>query len=412
MIYRVANISDVEDLAQIHLECGNKQVGGFMHKLGLPFLRNYYRIHLYEKDSIIIIAEDANGSIHGFVSGTLAAEQLLKALRKNQVKLILSLLPVFLKSPGLLSQLKARYDFVLLKSRAKQYGITKGPRIDYWAWRIGSQSNTSIFLFRNWLNTVFSKGITSIKGEVDLDNNILGILTYMGARKIKELRLNDGRTRYIIEFVNPRVYSGFVIRNMLISDLKVIVQIHIKAFPEFFLTFMGEKFLLALYKNFILNKFSICIVVEKDSLIKGFAVGNLKPVDLFRKMLLKRGYIFLWHSFKTLFRDPVKVTKRIFYALSYRGECPEGYSNPALLSSIGVDPSEGSRGIGSHLIRAFCWEAFSKGSDVVYLTTDKYKNDPVNNFYIKNGFQLLDSIEQNKDRILNRYIKLPDEKSI
>ena len=69
-------------------------------------------------------------------------------------------------------------------------------------------------------------------------------------------------------------------------------------------------------------------------------------------------------------------------------------------------------GIGSHLINAFCSEAFLKGSDAVYLTCNKSDNDKVNSFYVKNGFKLLDVLEQTRGREMNRFIKLPDEKNL
>lgn len=201
-------------------------------------------------------------------------------------------------------------------------------------------------------------------------------------------------------------------RNMTKEDLDEVVQIHIKAFQGFFLTLLGKNFLYSLYENFIIDEFSICLVAEKDSIIKGFVVGNLKPDVLFRKMLFQKGYLYLLHSVKALFKSPVLVLKKLLYALRYRGERPNGYANAAILSSLGVDPGEGSKGTGSDLVRAFCKEAFLKGSDVVYLTTDKFDNDIVNSFYIKNGFKLESVIEKTGGRKMNRYIKLPDEKTL
>jgi ribosomal protein S18 acetylase RimI-like enzyme len=414
MKYRLANKADVEILASIHLDSAKKQAGGFMHKLGLPFLTAYYKIHVKEKNSVILVAEDESGTICGFVSGTLAAEKYLETLRKNRIKLALIVLPQLFKSRhGLITQLKARYDYVRLKYNSEQFGIISGPRIDYWAWRSTSKSNASIFLFKAWLNFVFAKGVTSVQGEVDLDNNnILLMLTQLGAKVIKELKLKDGRPRVIIEFVTNQSNEGYIVRNMAIADLDEVVEVHIHAFQGFFLTMLGRSFLHDLYKSFIDDPFSICLVAEKNLLVKGFVVGNLKPDKLFRKMLLKRGYLFLLHSLKALIRNPIIVSKRLTYALFYRGENPPGFARPALLSSIGVDPREAIKGVGSHLSDAFCKEAFSKGADVVCLTTDMIGNDQVNAFYAKNGFTLFDVIEKIKGRKMNRYIKLPDEKNI
>jgi ribosomal protein S18 acetylase RimI-like enzyme len=196
---------------------------------------------------------------------------------------------------------------------------------------------------------------------------------------------------------------------MVKTDLNEVVMIHGRAFPDFFLTSLGKRFLYELYKNFVLNKYSICKVAKKGKIIQGFAIGSMNPVLLFRKMLFKKGFLLLLFASKALINNPKVVFIKLFYALKYRGEAPPGFSNPTLLSSIGVDPECETKGIGSLLVESFCNEAYSKGADVVYLTTDKYLNDRVNSFYLKNGFQLEAVIEKPDGREMNRYIKLPDE---
>lgn len=204
----------------------------------------------------------------------------------------------------------------------------------------------------------------------------------------------------------------WIIQKMEIKDLDEVVQIHIKAFPGFFLTLLGRNFLHNLYKNFIRDDHSICLVARKDSLIRGFIVGNLKPEALFRRMLYRRGHLFLLYSLKPLILHPVLVSRKLIYALHYRGERPPAFENAALISSVGVDPGEGSKGAGSLLVREFCEKAFIKGSDTVYLTTDRYDNERVNSFYIRNGFMLKGVIEEPGRREMNRYIKFADEKTI
>lgn len=411
--FRLANQRDADKLAEIHRVSGKKQGGGFLTNLGLSFLKLYYKIRLKDSDSIILVAEDEKKSICGFVSGTLAAEEYLKVLRNNRIRIIFSLLPVLFKFPSLFEHLKERYYFIVQKDDSEKFGITKGPRIDYWTWDKTCKSGNSIFLFKAWLDLMFKREIYSIRGEVDQENqNILDMVKCLGARIMKEVKLRDGRTRYFIEFVNKRLAEGFRIRNLSEADLDDVVSIHLKTFRGFFLTFLGSKFLYALYKYFLYDKNSICLIAESEGEVRGFAIGNNKPENLFRKMLKRRGIILFFLALKALLNDPKVVSKRLLFALSYRGEAPSGFKSPALLSSIGVVPSVKNQGIGSHLVMAFCWEAFIKGSDVVYLTTDKLKNDSVNSFYLKNGFHVLDELKHSDGRVMNRYIKLPDEKIV
>ena len=202
-----------------------------------------------------------------------------------------------------------------------------------------------------------------------------------------------------------------VIRNMEETDLKEVVQLHIISFPEFFLTSLGKSFLFELYHNFLHFDSSICKVIQKDGYIQGFVVGSLNPEALFRNLLILKGYKFLFLAIGALIKNPVFVSGKLMYALKYRGERPEKLTNAALLSSVGINPAFAKGGLGSMLVKAFCEEAFLKNADVVYLTTDKIKNDPVNEFYIKNGFQLEGSFEKSAGRIMNRYIKYRNEKS-
>ena len=203
-----------------------------------------------------------------------------------------------------------------------------------------------------------------------------------------------------------------VVRTIEEADLNEVVQLHIKSFPDFFLTRLGKKFLHELYKDFFLDDSTIFKIVQHEGHIKGFVIGTLNPDELFKKMLFQNGHKFLFFAVKGLIKNPLFVSRKLLYALQYRGERPEKTKNAALLSSIGVDPEFAKNGYGTILIKAFCEEAFTKNADAVYLTTDLTRNDPVNNFYVKNGFQIESTFEKSKGRMMNRYIKFRDEKNI
>jgi hypothetical protein len=199
---RLANKSDIKSLAKTHLICGKLQPDGFMHQLGLGFLKTYYRILLNEKGSVIVIAEDENGIVHGFCSGSLAAEKHLDELKRNQIKLAFSLIPALIKSPKIIGKLLARNRFVKSAGQSTSFGISQGSRCEYWAWRPESRNLViSILMFETWLNIVFELGSASIKGEVDILNKyVLRIHKIIGAKVIDELILSDGRKRVIIEY--------------------------------------------------------------------------------------------------------------------------------------------------------------------------------------------------------------------
>jgi len=203
MIFRFAKSSDFFSLAKLHLECGELQPGGFMFKLGLPFLRTYYKLLINEKNSVIIIAEDENENMLGFTSGTIAAEAHLSNLKYHKFRIGISIIPAIVKSPNILSNILDREQFIFLKEGSVQFGVITGPRIEYWAWRHNYTSNMSIPLLKTWLKVVFDLGVSSIKAEVDIDSeNLLTTHKFLGAKVIEHLKLKDGRKRVIIEYTN------------------------------------------------------------------------------------------------------------------------------------------------------------------------------------------------------------------
>ncbi|HEY5536106.1 MAG TPA: hypothetical protein VIL99_14365 [Ignavibacteria bacterium] len=174
-----------------------------MFKLGLPFLKTYYKLLIKEKNSVILIADDENGNLLGFASGTMDAEAHLSNLKRNVLRIGFSILPVLIKSPKLLNILLDHEKFVFLKEGYIQYGATSGPRSEYWAWRHNDKSNMSITLLKTWLKIMFTLGASSIKAEVDIDNkNLLVIYKFIGAKVVEHLNLKDGRKRVIIEYEN------------------------------------------------------------------------------------------------------------------------------------------------------------------------------------------------------------------
>lgn len=203
-----------------------------------------------------------------------------------------------------------------------------------------------------------------------------------------------------------------LIREMSISDVEDVVSIHLLAFPDFFLSFLGKGFLKMMYTDFFKDVNAICLIAETNYGIVGFIAGNLHPVHLFRRMILERGFLFLGHSLRAFLVHPILVIKKLIRAITYRGEEPVGFNHPALISSIGVNPEIASKGIGSLLVNRFCERAFSDHADVVYLTTDRNLNDKANHFYKKNSFQLEGVVDNTENRKMNRYVRYPNEKDL
>ncbi len=200
--------------------------------------------------------------------------------------------------------------------------------------------------------------------------------------------------------------STYLVRPATVGDLPQIVQAHIAAFPGFFLTLMGPRFLRLLYQGFMSHPSGICLVacpVHKPSEVQGFVAGTLAPQGFFRQLLQSQWQKFLLASLWPLLRHPGLVLVKLWSALFYRGETLPDQPHSALLSSLGVCPSMQGTGLGRQLVLEFLKHAKVAGAPSVYLTTDQAGNDKANRFYTGLGFQPAGSCKRPGNRILNRY---------
>jgi hypothetical protein len=209
MKYRIAKESDAKSLALIHIECSKHQQGGFMHRLGFNFLKKYYEITSNNKHSIIILAEDENGEVLGFHSGTLDAVEHYSSLRINRFRFIYPILISLITNPKLVSEIYTRYKYTGNDSKLK-FGIKSGVRGEYWGWS-PSRSNVveSIKLHRKWHLIIKQLGATSVRSEVDIVNErIYKSIKLMGGIILEEINLHDGRNRALVEYDLTKLNSN------------------------------------------------------------------------------------------------------------------------------------------------------------------------------------------------------------
>jgi ribosomal protein S18 acetylase RimI-like enzyme len=197
---------------------------------------------------------------------------------------------------------------------------------------------------------------------------------------------------------------GFHIATATVNDCASLASVHAVAFNGFFLTRMGPRFLKVLYAGFCELDGGVCLVARDNRRVIGFLAGTTRPVGFFRELLLKRWWRFAWAAVSGILRNPREVTKRCSSAVLYRGDRPSNIAGqPALLSSLAVLPECGGRGVGKMLVESFCAQARDGGCDSVYLLTDHSENESVNQFYKRCGFELLDTINREGGRIMNRW---------
>jgi ribosomal protein S18 acetylase RimI-like enzyme len=202
-------------------------------------------------------------------------------------------------------------------------------------------------------------------------------------------------------------FTDLSIREMRLSDAAAVVAVHLKAFPGFFLSFLGPGFLRELYCSIVIDEAGISFVCCRGEKIIGFVAGTLQPAGFYSRLVRRRWWRFALASFKPALLKPV-IIPRLFRALRKPGEV-QSQSGVGLLMSIGVLPEAQGQGIAHELVKRFLFEARQRGLKQVNLTTDRLKNEKVNAFYERLGFDVIRTFTTPEGRQMNEYaIRLKD----
>lgn len=173
-----------------------------MFKLGKGFLVAYYQIFLAEASSVVLCTENSEGRIIGLVSGSLAAERHMAALRRNRLRLALASLPALARNPNLLGSMVARQQSGSADEDDGGYVVLAGAREEFWAWLPTERTaGGAIELHRTWLSVMRLLGASRVRLEVDrVNDKVEKIHRLMGAKVLKEFSTPDGRQRLVMEY--------------------------------------------------------------------------------------------------------------------------------------------------------------------------------------------------------------------
>lgn len=181
-----------------------------------------------------------------------------------------------------------------------------------------------------------------------------------------------------------------------------VVEIHLKTFPGFFLTFMGKGFLRELYMSYCKHELSgLLVALGKEGHPIGFLAYSENVSALYKFMLKKKLAVFAWYSLGAFIRKP-KIFMRLVRAFLKPKESKrtEEYIE---LASIGVMPESKGQGVGSSLVDKLKEIAENTSCQYIALETDAENNDGANRFYVKNGFVLNSTFETPEHRKMNEY---------
>ena len=194
------------------------------------------------------------------------------------------------------------------------------------------------------------------------------------------------------------------IRKVTKHEINQVVTIHKKAFNDFFLTQLGDKFLWVYYYSVSKNKNSILIGYYDDEKLLGFSCATFLSRG-FRKNLVKENLLrFGIIGIKLIFTKPGSLI-RILKNFSKSNKSIKDDGNYAELLSIGVYPGIQGSGIGKQLLTELERQLSFNGIKLLSLTTDFYKNDKTIGFYKSLGYEIMYEFIAYPNRKMYRLIK-------
>ena len=175
------------------------------------------------------------------------------------------------------------------------------------------------------------------------------------------------------------------IRQATIDDIDAIVKIHDGAFPNFFLTSLGDGFLKLYYKSVMNSSDGILLVSQCDNDIIGFCAGTLLSAGFNTGLIKKNLLSYMGQGIKLLFTHPVSIW-HLYKNLSKENPDVGDKGDYAELLSIGVNPNRQGGGAGKKMLLALEEEVKNKGGIKLSLTTDYEENEKAIGFYHSLGY--------------------------
>ncbi len=202
--------------------------------------------------------------------------------------------------------------------------------------------------------------------------------------------------------------ASFTIRNARKEDLPIISRIHIEAFPNFFLSKLGCRFLKTYYNQYLIRNEVLLVSTDSNDRPVGFIAGLNDSKGYYRG--LKKGwykFIFSISISMLNYKLIILCMRKALSVLRFSAVNKEVviYEKFHELTAIGVQPSYQGSGIGRMLLSEHVRKMSLAGNvEGIFLVTDHSDNKKVHNFYESFGFVVSSTFKQGKDRIMSVYM--------
>lgn len=196
---------------------------------------------------------------------------------------------------------------------------------------------------------------------------------------------------------------SFVIIPVIKNDIPKVVEIHLSAFQDFFLTQLGSSFLYIYYKSLANHKDGILLGVYENGNLIGFSAATQHSKSFNSSLILNNFFSFSIVGIGLLFKNPKSIVRLLANLRKLNSKEDDG--EYAELLSIATLPEKQGQGIGKKLIIQLEKEFENLGCSRLSLTTDYYNNEQTILFYTRLGYSIYYEFVAYPNRKMYRFIK-------
>lgn len=182
-----------------------------------------------------------------------------------------------------------------------------------------------------------------------------------------------------------------------------VADLHARAFPRFFLTSLGTRFLARFYAAVLASDDGFGVGRFVDGELVAFAVGADRAAGFYRDLARRHAPALGAAALGPLLRDP-RAALRLALSFGLQAPPDDAPDGPVLLS-IARDPGPRGAGAGGAVLAAFEAAVATRGGSSVALATDADDNDDVLAFYRGHGYEEQGGVAGVGTRRLVRFTK-------
>ena len=201
--FRLAKPSDAKQVTDCHWTVRERYSDGMFLSLGKGFLQAYYEIVLDDPNEVVVCAENENGEIVGFSSGSLDAKSQVKIIKKHKIKLGFAALSAIIRHPSYLKGVLQRY-LSLNNNGQQKFLHMEGARSEYLCWKKGADGSINMMLLDKIKFRIMNElGAKEVYFEIDRHNARLfnAQMRDKTITLLTEYQLPDGRMRGLFKKV-------------------------------------------------------------------------------------------------------------------------------------------------------------------------------------------------------------------